>query len=163
MKIVSSSNNSISNFNPQHMIRPYKAADKNELIDIFKLNTPEYFDPKEVADYEEYLEKYADTYFTIEHEGRIAGGVGYYVRESDKSGRITWIFFHPAYAGLGLGKKSVEHCHAIFTSDPTIEKLAVTTSQKAYKFFEKFGYQLIETEKDYWGKGLDLYLMEREA
>lgn len=144
------------------MIRPYNATDQNELINIFRLNTPEYFDPKEVADYEAYLKGNAHLYFTVEHENKIAGGVGYYVKESDKSGRITWIFFHPAYAGLGLGRKAVEYCFAIFKSDPTIEKLVVTTSQKAYKFFEKLGYKLVETEKDYWGQGLDLYLMERE-
>ena len=32
----------------------------------------------------------------------------------------------------------------------------------AYRFFEKFGLVLIKTEKDYWGKGLDLYWMEME-
>ena len=143
------------------MIRPYNPTDKNELLNIFTLNTPEYFDPKEVADYEAYLEEYAATYFTVEHENKIAGGVGYYVKESNKSGHITWIFFHPACAGLGLGRKAVEHCFTIFKSDPNIEKLVVTTSQKAYRFFEKFDYKLVNTEKDYWGPGLDLYLMER--
>jgi ribosomal protein S18 acetylase RimI-like enzyme len=145
------------------MIRPYNETDKNELLNIFRLNTPEYFDPKEVADYETYLAENAHTYLTVEHENKIAGGVGYHIKEEEKSGQITWIFFHPAYAGLGLGREAVEHCFAIFTSYPVIEKLVVTTSQKAYKFFEKFGYKLVKTEKDYWGPGLDLYLMEREA
>ncbi|HEY9260359.1 GNAT family N-acetyltransferase [Chitinophaga sp.] len=144
------------------MIRPYLPTDKNELISIFLLHTPEYFDPKEVADYEAYLSENAHLYFTIEHENKIVGGVGYYVNDRNKSGQITWIFFDPAYVGLGLGRKAMEHCFTIFKSDPTIEKLVVTTSQKAYKFFEKFGYGLVETQKDYWGPGLDLYLMERE-
>jgi ribosomal protein S18 acetylase RimI-like enzyme len=42
-----------------------------------------------------------------------------------------------------------------------VKKLVVRTSQLAYKFFERLGYHLIRTEKDYWGKGLDLYLMEQ--
>jgi len=144
------------------MIRPYNPADKNELLNIFMLNTPEYFAPKEAAEYEAYLNENAAAYFTLEHENKIAGGVGYHVKESDKSGSITWIFFHPAYAGMGLGRKAVEHCFAIFKSYPAIDKLVVRTSQKAYKFFEKFGYKLVKTEKDYWGQGLDLYLMERD-
>ncbi|MBS0030080.1 GNAT family N-acetyltransferase [Chitinophaga sp. 22321] len=144
------------------MIRPYNAADKGELLDIFRLNMPEYFDPKELADYEKYLDEHAQTYFTVEHEGNIAGGVGYHIDRHNKQGQITWILFHPGYAGLGLGRKSVRHCLEIFKSDPGIEKLVVTTSQKAYQFFEKLGYRIVNTEKDYWGQGLDLYLMERQ-
>ncbi|HKO82296.1 MAG TPA: GNAT family N-acetyltransferase [Chitinophagaceae bacterium] len=143
------------------MIRSYQIPDKEELVQIFKLNTPKYFDPKEVKDFEEYLVQYGDTYLTIEHDNKIVGGAGYYINSKNKSGHITWIFFHPDFAGLGLGKQTVEYCLTIFKSNPAVEKLVVTTSQFAYKFFEKFGYQLIRTEKDYWGQGLDLYLMEQ--
>lgn len=143
------------------MIRPYKISDKKQLFEIFELNTPKYFDPKEINDFESYLQQHSDTYFTIEYENKIVGGIGYYVKESDKSGRITWIFLHPNYTGYGLGKKAVEHCLAILTLNATLEKLVVTTSQLTFEFFEKFGYQLLKTEKDFWGEGLDLYLMER--
>tara|TARA_R110000868_G_scaffold4211_6_gene26465 strand:- start:9911 stop:10033 length:123 start_codon:yes stop_codon:yes gene_type:complete len=37
----------------------------------------------------------------------------------------------------------------------------VTTSQLAYKFFEKFDYSINRIEKNYWGEGLDLYEMEK--
>lgn len=143
------------------MIRPFNISDNDQLIEIFKLNTPKYFDPKEVFDFIDYLDQHGDTYFTIEHENKIVGGTGYYIKESDKSGRITWIFFHPDFAGQGLGKQSVAYCLDILKSNPDIEKLVVTTSQWAHRFFEKFGYQLVSTEKDFWGQGLDLYLMER--
>ena len=143
------------------MIRPYNDTDKAALIDIFRRNAPEYFDPAELADYEKYLDEYASTYFTVEHEGKIAGGVGYFIDRLKKTGQITWILFHPQYTGMGLGKKVVEHCFAIFKADSGVEKLVVTTSQKAYRFFEKLGYGLVKTEENYWGPGLDLYLMER--
>jgi ribosomal protein S18 acetylase RimI-like enzyme len=142
------------------MIRPFNQSDKDILIEIFKLNTPQYFDPKELSDFLEYLDHHSDTYLTIEHDSNIVGGTGYYVKEADKSGRITWIFFHPDYAGLGLGRQVVEYCLTTLKQNPTVEKLVVTTSQLAYRFFEKFGFQLIKTEKDYWGPGLDLYEME---
>ncbi|WP_103070381.1 GNAT family N-acetyltransferase [Aquimarina sediminis] len=144
------------------MIRPYDISDKNQLIELFKLNTPKYFDPKELADFKEYLQDHGDTYFIVEYKNQIVGGTGCYIQESNKSGQITWIFFHPGYSGLGLGKKAVEHCLAILKSNPVVEKLVVTTSQLAYGFFEKFGFQLIKTEKDYWGPGLDLYYMEQQ-
>ncbi len=144
------------------MIRPYRISDKEQLMEIFRLNTPKYFDPDELKDFEQYLQDYSETYFTVEHEGKIVGGVGCYVKESDKSGRITWIFFHPNSSGYGLGTKAVKHCLNILKQNQQVEKLVVSTSQLAYKFFEKFNYSLIKTEKDYWGKGLDLYLMERD-
>jgi len=142
------------------MIRPFKETDKETLIEIFKLNTLQYFDTKEENDFIEYLKSYSNTYLTIEHEDKIVGGTGYYVKEDDKSGRITWIFFHPNYSRLGLGRQAVEHCLTTLKQHPKVEKFVVTTSQLAYKFFEKFGYKLIKTEKDYWGLGLDLYEME---
>ncbi len=143
------------------MIRPYKTTDEKRLLEIFTLNIPKYFAPNEIIDYKKYLQQYNSTYFTIEHQDNIVGGIGYYVKESDKSGRITWIFFDPNYSGQGLGKKAVEHCLQILKSSPKVEKLVVSTSQLAYQFFKKFDYTLVKTEKDYWGKGLDLYLMER--
>ncbi|UQD56855.1 GNAT family N-acetyltransferase [Flavobacterium sp. K5-23] len=142
------------------MIRSYNDSDKDTLIEIFNLNTPQYFDKKEVADFIEYLDNYSDTYLTIEHEDKIVGGTGYYVNYSDNSGRITWIFFHPNYSGFGLGKQAVEHCLTKLKNNPKVEKLVVTTSQLAYNFFEKFGYKLSKIEKDFWGLGLDLYEME---
>ncbi|MEQ8425979.1 MAG: GNAT family N-acetyltransferase, partial [Cyclobacteriaceae bacterium] len=61
--------------------------------------------------------------------------------------------FHPDYAGLGLGKQSVEHCIAILEADPAVEKLVVTTSQLAYQFFAKFGYRTVSTKKTIGEKG----------
>ncbi len=142
------------------MIRPYKYTDRKELVEIFKLNIPAYFDPKELTDFEEYLEYGSTTYLIIEYENKIVGGAGYDFQEKDNTGRITWIFFHPNCTGLGLGKKMVEHCLSILKLNLTLEKVVVTTSQLAYKIFERFGFILKKTEKDYWGVGLDLYLME---
>ena len=143
------------------MIRPYKPADKERLLKIFSFNTPKYFDKNEINDFEKYLEQKAETYLTIEVDNNIVGGTGYYINENDRSGRITWIFFDPSYSGKGLGKQSVEHCLKILSKDKRVEKLIVTTSQLAYKFFEKFDYSINRIEKNYWGKGLDLYEMEK--
>jgi len=142
-------------------IRPYTVADKEDLFKIFRLNTPEYFDPKEEKEFAEYIEHRSDTYLVIEHHELIVGGVGYEFRDSDRSGRINWIFIHPQYSGLGLGRQAVEHCLKILRANPAVEVLIVRTSQWAYQFFEKCGYKLMDTTKDYWAPGLDLYLMEQ--
>lgn len=143
------------------MIRPYKPADKPHLLRIFALNTPKYFDITEVQDFEAYLAQKAATYLTVEVDNIIVGGTGYYIHKKDNSGRITWIFFDPNYSGQGLGKQSVLHCLELLRKDERVEKFIVTTSQLAYKFFEKFDYSITRIEKNYWGEGLDLYEMEK--
>lgn len=144
------------------MIRPYRSSDQQALVGILKLNVPKYFDTGEIAEFEEYLKENAHTYLTLECQGKIVGGAGYLITNNNTIGHVRWIFFHPDYAGHGFGGEAMEYCLAAFRSMPTVKKLIVTTSQLAYRFFEKFGLVVIKTEKDYWGKGLDLYWMEME-
>ncbi|NVO09102.1 MAG: GNAT family N-acetyltransferase [Bacteroidales bacterium] len=143
------------------MIRNYHPGDKGKLIDIFKLNVPKFFDEKEISDFEKYLDNNLDTYLIIEQNNYIVGGFGYYIDNEDGSGKITWIFLHPEKAGRGLGTQAIEYCLSKLRENKSVKKLVVRTSQFSYKFFEKFGYTLVRTEKDYWGQGLDLYLMEQ--
>src|SRR5690554_4517448 len=143
------------------MIRPFKPADKSELLKIFRLNTPKYFDESEIDDFEKYLAQKANTYLTVEVDNHAVGGIGHEVIPDDNSGRITWMFLHPDYIGKGIGKQAVAHCLQILSTDKRVEKFVVRTSQLAYKFVEKFGFEIKRTEKDYWGKGLDLYEMEK--
>lgn len=142
------------------VIRPYQPSDKKHLVKIFNLNTPKYFDKGEVIDFEKYLKQRADTYLVTELNNEIVGGAGYYINNQERSGHITWIFFNPKYSGQGLGREIVAYCLSILENDERVHKFVVTTSQLAYRFFEKFGYSLSRTEKDYWGKGLDLYEIE---
>lgn len=144
------------------MIRPYTSEDKEELVEVFTLNVPKYFDPKEIQDFKKYLEVYKGTYFTITSGNKIIGGVGCNYLEKNNVGEITWIFFHPEFAGKGFGNKSVVHCLSILKSNIEIQRVTVRTSQLAYGFFEKFGFTIKKTAKDYWGLGLDLYEMELE-
>lgn len=98
------------------IVRPYQLSAKKSLIGIFNLNIPTYFEPEEIEDYSGYLDLYSDTYFTIEHDHYIVGGMGYIIRENEHNASITWIFFHPDYKGLGLGSLAVNHCLNVFKS-----------------------------------------------
>ncbi len=141
------------------IIRPYQATDKARLLEIFRRNTPKYFDQTEEQDFEKHLAQKGDTYLTIEVDNKIVGGTGYEMNE-DKSGSIVWIFFDPDYSGKGLGRQAVEYCCMIMNKEDSIEKFVVRTSQFAFGFFEKIGYTLTRIEKNYWAKGFDLYEME---
>ncbi len=144
-------------------IRPYTDHDKKELLRIFQLNIPHYFDQKEIVHFEDYLTKLPNTYLIIEYHGKIAGCAGYLVNEEDRSGRINWIFFHPDFHGLGLGRQLSLYCIHCLKAQADIDKLVVGTSQLVYRFFEKLGYTLLYTEENYWAPGLHLYLMEQQV
>lgn len=140
---------------------PYQTSNKEALLDIFRLHVPNYFDASEEKEFSSYLELKANTYFCMFENETLVGGVGYEFKEEDQSGRINWIFIHPTYNGKGLGKKAVDHCLTILRKDARVRVLIVRTSQLVYPFFEKLGYALTKTEKNYWAKGFDLYQMEK--
>ena len=144
------------------MIRPYTISDKENLIHIFNLNVPDYFHQTELSEFVSYLDVKAKTYCVIELNGEIIGGIGYEVRQSDRSGRINWMFLHPGFSGLGYGKEAALACISLLKTQQDVDVLIVRTSQFAFKFFEKLGYKLISQEKNYWAPGLDLYLMEQK-
>jgi ribosomal protein S18 acetylase RimI-like enzyme len=147
----------------EQIIRAFQASDKEALIKILKANTPKYFDPNEIDDFEAYIDQRASTYLCVEQDGQIIGGAGYYVNNIDLSGRIKWVFFKPEFHKQGLGKLIIEHCIKELESHKLVRNLMLTTSQLAYPFFEKFGFKTTQTKKDYWGPGLDFYLMEKKV
>lgn len=148
------------------MIRTFLEKDRATLIDIFKLNTPKFFDANEQKDFESYLDEYAGYYFVIEQNGVITGGGGLKFQNDKKIVRISWDLLHPDSQGRGLGSELlkyrlnwlVEHIgqHA------NLQKIESWTSQVSFKFYEKFGFGLREIKKNFWGPGLDLYLMEKD-
>lgn len=142
------------------IIKPFKIEDTQKLLTILQANIPQYFAPEEAEELAEYLTKHGDSYFTMKKNGKIIGGLGYVIKETEKEGHITWVFIYPDEAGKGLGKQAVQYCLEIVKSYKCVEKLVVRTSQFADKFFASLGYELLYIKKDYWAQGIDLYYME---
>jgi [ribosomal protein S18]-alanine N-acetyltransferase len=139
------------------MIRPYTPADKEPLLYLLQLNTPTYFAEAEENDYAQYLDKYTEEYFVFEEAGKIigAGGINYF--PEDNLARISWDVIHPNFQGKGIGTQLLQHRLSIISSKPGIHRVIVRTTQLVYRFYEKAGFALEKTEKDFWAKGLDLY------
>lgn len=139
------------------MIRPYIKDDKEKVIGLLRLNTPLYFHSSEEHDLLAYLEQDADHYFVVEEAGEIIGSGGFNLFPEQKTARISWDIIHPAHHGKGIGKQltlyrinEIRHNHAV-------ELITVRTTQLVYRFYEKLGFELVKTEKDFWAKGFDLY------
>ncbi|MEZ5173887.1 MAG: GNAT family N-acetyltransferase [Bacteroidia bacterium] len=143
-------------------IREYKVSDKNQLLEILKLNIPEYFAESELADLEAYLENNVEKYFVAEIDSQLVGGGGINFEKELKTAKISWDFIHPLQQGRGIGFNLLKHRLQILNAIEGIENIKVRTSQLAYKFYEKSGFVLQEVIPDYWAKGFDLYVMKYE-
>ena len=141
-------------------IREYDTKDKNEVINLIRLNTPEYFGVEEESDLNKYLETERELYYVLLNDQKIVGCGGINFFENNTIGRISWDIFHPDYQGKSLGTKLLKHRIDKINSIESIQKITVRTSQVAYKFYEKQGFELFEIKKDYWAEGFDLYNME---
>ncbi|MGX7666210.1 GNAT family N-acetyltransferase [Flavobacterium pedocola] len=141
------------------MIRRYQKEDFNELIALLKRNIPEYFAPEEEADYSDYLTHHLEDYFVVTEDDTIigAGGINYFPEE--KTARISWDAIHPDFHGKGVGRKLTQYRIDLLKNNPEINLIVVRTTQLVYKFYEKMGFQLEKTEKDFWAEGFDLYQM----
>ncbi|CAL2087178.1 GNAT family N-acetyltransferase [Tenacibaculum sp. 190524A02b] len=142
------------------MIRAYSTTDKSQLIEILRKNIPDFFDYSEEKDFKNYLDNELEDYFVYEENGKIigSGGINYYTHE--KTARISWDIIDPKTQGKGIGKKLTQFRINHINNNIEIDKIIVRTSQLAYKFYEKMGFQLVSIEKDFWAKDFDLYLME---
>lgn len=144
------------------IIREYQKSDKNAVIDLIKWNTPTYFARKETEDFSYYLDNEVELYYVLIFNDKIVGCGGINFAENQTIGKISWDIIHPDYQGKSFGNQLLAYRIGILKSIDTIRKITVRTSQLVYKFYEKQGFVLNNTQEDYWAEGLDLYYMEYE-
>jgi ribosomal-protein-alanine N-acetyltransferase len=141
------------------LIRNYKPTDKSALLQIIRDNTPAYFAPEEEHDFSNYLDNEIEAYFVVETDGKIIGCGGVNFEENKTIGIISWGMIHPDYHGKKIGSALLQHRLDFLNRIESIQRITVRTSQFVYQFYEKLGFQLIESKKDFWCPGIDLYYM----
>ncbi len=141
-------------------IREYEPNDKDEVLNLIRLNTPEYFAVDEEEDLKNYLDNEIELYYVLLYDGKTVGSGGINFSDDQTTGKISWDIIHPGYQGKSLGTKLLKHRIDKLNSVKRIQKITVRTSQVAYKFYEKQGFELFEIKKDYWADGFDMYNME---
>ena len=141
-----------------YSIEVYTERNKAEVLKLFKLNTPNYFSPDEEKDLIYYLDNELEDYFLLKVNDQLigCGGINYH---NNSTAKISWDFLHPDFHSKGLGTKLLTYRLDFIKKKPNIKNVMVRTSQLSYKFYEKNGFKLKETQKDYWAPGFDLYLM----
>lgn len=142
------------------IIREYAGSDKNRILELLRLNTPEFFSPNEEKDLSYYLDNEADNYFVLVMEGKIVGCGGFNLTEDGKTAKISWDIFDQGYQGKGLGSALTRFRIEKIKENKQVKTLSVRTSQLVYPFYEKFGLRLREVVKDFWDEGFDLYQLD---
>lgn len=141
-------------------IREFVQGDKQIVLDLFRLNTPTFFSPNEEEDLIYYLDNEIEKYFVILLDEKLVGCGGINFKEDGEIGLLSWDFLHPEFQRMGVGTALLNHRIDILKSIPAVKKIRVRTSQHAYTFYEKGGFEVVEKLKDYWADGFDLYAME---
>ncbi|HXI00176.1 MAG TPA: GNAT family N-acetyltransferase [Sphingobacteriaceae bacterium] len=142
-------------------IRRYQDSDKSRIIELLRLNTPQHFSPKEEKDLLYYLNHQIEHYSVIEVDELIIGCGGFNLWVNGEGASISWDIVHPHYQGKGLGSDLTKFRIQKIKEIERIKSITVRTSQFAYAFYERFGFEVKETATDYWDIGFDLYKMER--
>ena len=141
-------------------IREYEPTDKDAVINLIRLNIPKYFAPTEETDLNYYLDHERELYYVLLFDGQIVGCGVINFEDNKTTGKISWDILHPQYQGKSLGSQLLKYRIEKIKVIDSIQKITVRTSQLAYKFYEKQGFELNEVKEDYWAKGFDLYRME---
>lgn len=141
-------------------LREYNFYDKEQVIELLRLNTPTYFAPEEENDFINYLDNHIESYYVIELDNQLVACGGFNASDKPAQIRISWDIIHPNYQGKGLGSQLLQFRIQEIKKIIGIEIISVRTSQIVYPFYAKYGFKLKEIVKDYWAKGFDLYSME---
>ncbi len=142
------------------MIREYKSIDKNAVLELIRLNIPKYFASSEEDDFSRYLDSEIELYYVLLFDKKLVGCGGINFSDNRMTGKISWDILHPEYQGKSLGTYLLKYRIKKLKSIDSVQRITVRTSQLAYKFYEKRGFELLEVKKDYWARGFDMYRME---
>lgn len=108
---------------------------------------PAYFAETEVDDLSNYLEYDTERYFVLEFENKIIGSGGINFEDDERIAKISWDVIDPEFQGKGFGKELLKYRIAMLGNYNKLELVSLRTSQLAYKFYEKNGFNLISVIK----------------
>ncbi len=141
-------------------IRPYTTTDDTQILRLFQLNVPTFFSEEEEKDLIDYLANERELYFVGEMAGQLIGCGGINFSADKSEAIISWDIFHPDFHNKGFGSQLLQFRLEKIHTFKEVKTIIVRTSQLTYPFYEKNGFELLETVKDYWAPGFDLYRME---
>jgi ribosomal protein S18 acetylase RimI-like enzyme len=141
-------------------IHTYTESDKTAVLNLFNLNTPQYFSSLEEEGLVYYLENEIELYYVVKIGDLIVGSGGINFENDKSTAKISWDIIHPKYQGQGLGSILLNFRLQEIQKFNQVQTVIVRTSQFTYQFYEKSGFKIGKITEDYWAPGYHLYLMK---
>ncbi len=145
--------------NQEVLIRPYQDSEKEEVLHLLRLNTPAYFAASEEKDLIHYLDHEVEYFYVMLIGKEIVGCGGINILHKGAEARLSWDIFHPSHQKKGLGSELTRFRIKKIQTFPNVKRLIVRTSQQAFHFYKKQGFEVLEIQKDHWAPGFDMYVM----
>lgn len=141
--------------------RPYTPEDRPACVALFKANTPHWFAPYELEQYESFLDDEPQTYFImLDVDGSIIGAGGIEVETARRVGWLTWGMVDSTRHGQGLGKSLLEYRLTQLKANLNVDRICIDSSQLTSPFYEKYGFVTQRIIPDGYAAGLHRHEME---
>lgn len=136
-------------------IRTFTAADLDACLDVFDSNVPRFFTEEERPLFADFLADLPGPYFVLEMEdGSVGGCGGYAVNAEDRSADLCWGMVRRELHGRQLGRALTEMRVDAAVKDPSVDVIALNTSQHTRGFYEHLGFEVVEIVEDGYAPGL---------
>ncbi|MCU1329161.1 MAG: hypothetical protein JWN34_4531 [Bryobacterales bacterium] len=145
-------------------VRAYSPADREACLGLFDSNTPEYFLPRERADFESWLDGDPAHYFVFEHEGLVVACGGYAIPAAGSTdARLTWGMVGRQWQRQGLGRYLLMYrMREMGRTSGNIQTVSLETTPQAAPFFASQGFRTVDLRKDWVSPGRDKARMVRK-
>ena len=147
------------NFNKINKIQKYQDHHLKGCLSLFNTNTPIYFAKGEKLLFKNYLQTNHIHYYVLFKKNIIVASGGYGFNKKEKTIDLTWGMVDLNLHKKGYGKTLLNYRMKKISADFPNKNITLNTSQKTFKFYEKFGFQLQKITKNFYREGLDRYDM----
>ena len=130
-----------------------------DCLNLFKSNTPKFFDPSEEELLQKYLNQESINYYLFFDEKNKLVATGGYEHEQPSKIVLTWGMVDKKLHNNGYGRYITEYRLKKINEEFPNTDVILNTSQHTFKFYEKFRFKVIKITKNGYGFGLDKYDM----
>ena len=135
--------------------RAYVSSDRDDCIRAFRSNTPTYFLPEELADYEQFLDRLPGPYFAVVGENELIACGGTATGRVKGEADVCWTIVHAQHQRQGAGNLLMASCVTEILAIPECDTVRLDTSQHSRGFFERWGFTATSMTPNGYGPGLD--------
>ena len=132
-------------------LRDFSEADKSECLDVAKSNIPYYFSEDDFIEFEKWFNNQdCKNLYVLIIENKVIGIGGFYYQNNQA--RLIYGLIHKNYHKQNYGSLLIEHRIKKIKEINSSIDISLETTEKTYKFFEKFGFKTTSiTPKFYYG------------